>query len=152
MRISPENLAPLNSAEFMEAYSYAGLSSERESCDELLPRESTLIETSDGFTLGNTLFNRFGFALKRHFGDRDDKLHSFLWRFFAFQALFKHEHELMSRYLKGSGNDQEIHHAVFHVVATHALTSDCKFDPSSFFAEVQRIARLMESDETSTDA
>jgi len=149
MRTSPENIAPLNPAEFMEAYQYAGFSSEREGFDELLPRERTLIKAGDGFTLGNTPFNRFGLALKRHFREHDDKLHSFLWRFFAFQKLFKHE--LMSRYIRGVVQIKRFT-TLFHVVATHALTSDYEFEASSFFAEVQRVARLMESNEASTDA
>src|SRR5580698_1584340 len=99
MKPLPKKIAPFEPTEFMEAYQFAGKSTEQEGFDELMPPESILIKTSDGFKFSNHPLNRFGFATLKFFGGREDKVHAFLCRVFAFHRLFKHKK--MAHYIRG---------------------------------------------------
>src|SRR5207249_2422707 len=85
--------------------------------------------------LTNVPENRFGLAIARHFRNEDEKFRSFMWRFLALHRLF--EHPSMKNYTRETGDEREIHSAVFEVAATHQLSDNYVFASSPFFEEVR---------------
>jgi hypothetical protein len=68
-----------------------------------------------------------------------------MWRWWAFQKLYKHKS--MKKYVTGTGDEREIHCAVFEVAATHRLSAKYEFRPKPFFDEVRRVAARMDAEE-----
>src|SRR5260370_24368430 len=142
----PESIAPLDPEEFMAALEYANMVAGYEFVEELPGMGKPLLRTDEGpLALTNIPENRFGLAIAKHFRKQRDKIQSFMWRWWAFQKLYKHRS--MKKYIRGTGDEREIHCAVFEVVATQTLLDKYHFRPKPFFDEVTRIAARMDADE-----
>jgi len=142
----PESIAPLDPEEFLGALEYANMVAGHEFLEEIPAIGKPLIRTDEGaLALTNIPENRFGLAIAKHFRKQRDKIQSFMWRWWAFQKL--HKHRSMKKYIRGSGEEQEIHHAVFEVVAMQKLSERYEFRAKPFFEEVARVAARMGADE-----
>ena len=53
----------------------------------------------------------------------------------------------MKPYTRGTGDELEVHHAVFEVAATEKLVDRYKFEPESFFQKVREVAARMATEE-----
>jgi hypothetical protein len=143
---SPEDIAPLDPEEFMGAQQYANMVAGYEFLEEIPAIGKPLFKTDEGaFALTNIPENRFGLAIAKHFSKQKDKIQSFMWRWWALQKLRKHKS--MRRYIKGAGDELEIHCAVFEVAATHRLSDKYEFRPKAFFDEVRSVAARMDAEE-----
>jgi hypothetical protein len=145
---SPESIAPLDPEEFMNALQYANMVAGYEFLEEIPAIGKPLLKTEQGsLALTNIPENRFGLAIARHFRAQKNKIHLFMWRWWALQKLRKHKS--MKKYIKGAGDELEIHCAVFEVAATHKLSDKYEFKVEPFFEEVRRVAARMDAEEPS---
>jgi hypothetical protein len=146
----PETIEPLDPDEFMGALNYANMVAGYEFLEEIPAIGKPLIKTDEGtLALTNIPENRFGLAIAKHFRKQKDKIQAFMWRWWAFQKLYKHKS--MKRYIRGAAGDEcEIHFAVFEVAATHKLSDKYEFKPKQFFEEVRRVAARMDAEANGT--
>ncbi len=143
---SPENIASLDPDEFMGALQYANMVAGYEFLEEIPAIGKPIFKTDEGtVALTNIPENRFGLAIAKHFRKQQDKTQSFMWRWWALQKVRKHKS--MRKYIRGAGDELEIHCAVFEVAATHKLSDKYEFRPKPFFEEVRRVAALMDAEE-----
>jgi hypothetical protein len=130
----------------MAAYEYAGMVVENGFLEEVPGIGKPFITANDGtLALTNHPDNLFGLAVVRHFPGHSDKVTAFLWRFWGLQRLFRHD--AIKAYIKGSGDELEIHCAVLEVAATKKLSDNYEFEPEPFFQKVREVAARMESEE-----
>ncbi len=140
---SPANISPLDPDEFIAALQYAVMVMEYEFLEEIPVIGKPFLATDAGLlALTNVPENRFGLAIAQHFRDEEEKFLSFMWRFFALRRLFKHPS--MKKYIRETGDEREIHCAVFEVAATHQLSDNYVFTSAAFFEEVRRVAARMD--------
>jgi hypothetical protein len=142
----PATIAPLDPEEFMAAYLYAGMVMENKFLEEVPALGTALIETPDGtYQFTNHPASLFGLAVMRYFRGQPDKAKAFLRRFWRLQAIFQHDE--MKAYVKGAGDEIEIHYAVFEVAAQEEVSDKHEFDPEVFFQKVRAVAVRMATEE-----
>jgi hypothetical protein len=142
----PSTIIALDPEEFIGASQYAGMVAYYELLEEVPAIGKPLIRTDEGtFGFRNHPDSLFGLAVVRHFRGQPDKAKAFLWRFQALQLIF-HNNE-MKAYIKGDGDEIEIHGAVFEVAATEKLSDKYEFEPEPFFQRVREVAARMEAEE-----
>lgn len=140
---TPANISPLDPDEFIGAYQYAVMVAKYEFLEEIPVIGEPFLATDAGpLALTNVFENRFGLAVARHFRNQEEKFLSFMWRFLALRRLFKHPS--MKQYIRETGDEHEIHGAVFEVAATHQLSDNYVFAAGPFFEEVRRVAPSMD--------
>lgn len=143
----PEEVISFDPDEFIGALEYANMVAEHEFLEEVPAIGKPLVKTDEGtFALANNPDNLFGLAIARHFRKQQDKIFSFFYRWWAFQKLSRHRS--MKKFIRGSGDHREIHHAVFEATATQPLTAKYEFVPREFFAAVREIAKRMDADKS----
>jgi hypothetical protein len=142
----PSTIIPLDPEEFLAAHQYAGMVMENEFLEEIPAFAKSRIRTPDGtFRFRKDPFILFGFAVRRYFRNEPDKVMLFMHRFFALKPLM--DDDEMKPYLRGTGDEHQMHLAVFEVAATHKLSDKYEFEPHSFFQKVREVAARMEADE-----
>ncbi len=143
---SSSTIAPLDPEEFMAAHQYAGMVAENEFLEEVPGFAKSRIRTPDGtFRFRKDPFILFAFAARRYFRNESDKFTAFMRRFFALRPLM--DHDEMNPYLKGTGDEREMHLAVSEVAATEKLVDGFEFEPESFFKRVREVAARIDAEE-----
>ena len=142
----PSLIPPLDPEEFFAAHEYAGMVMENEFLEEVPAIGKPFIRTPDGmFGFSNEPVNLFAIAVLRHFRGEPHKFKGFMTRLWALGALLKHEE--MKPYLRGAGDELELHKAVFEVAATEKLVDGYEFEPESFFQKVREVAARIDAEE-----
>ena len=142
----PSTIIPLDPEEFLAAHQYAGMVAENEFLEEIPGFTKSRIRTPGGtFRFRKDFFILFGFAARRYFRDEPDKFKAFMERRFALTPLL-HRDE-MKPYLRGTGDEEEMHEAVFEVAATEKLVNGFEFDPDSSFRRLREVAARIDAEE-----
>ena len=119
---------------------------ENEFLEEVPGFAKSRIRTPDGtFRFRKDPFILFGFAVRRYFWNEPDKFTGFMRRFFGLKPLLHHDD--IKPYLKGAGDELEVHDAVLEAAATEKLVDGYEFEPESFFQRVREVAARMDAEE-----
>ncbi len=124
-RLRPQDIAPLDPAEFGIAFQIALDSGQS-------PRK----------TPSSSPWERARFALKRHFADQMDKFDSADFRFRALMDLYTRD--ILADWVRSGGDASqrtEIHPAVLDVASRLRLASNGRFSVRKFLDEVTETAR-----------
>jgi hypothetical protein len=139
-------IIPLDPEEFRAAHQYAGMVAENELLEDIPGCTKSRIGMPDGtYHFKKDPLILFGFAALRYFQDKPNKFLAFIHRFLALEPLL-HRTE-MKPYVRGVGDDQEMHHAVFEVAATEELVNQREFEPKSFFRKAREVAARIEAEQ-----
>ena len=131
----PQHVMPLTPSEFGIAFQIAIDAGERH------PAAASSPSTSP--------FELAAFALKRHFGDDDEKFESALLRFRALMALYTKGSQ--GNWVRGSERGSgatDIHPAVLDVASELRLARNGKFQSRKFLQAVAKVARERYADLT----
>jgi hypothetical protein len=96
--------------------------------------------TVQRFQLADHRLNRFGIAVRNHFGDDRVKAASFMHRWWAFRKML--ESDCCKPYIRTEAEARDVHSSVFDVAASQQLNEDWNFDDGAFFGRVAELYAL----------
>jgi len=142
----PADVLPMSSEQFMFAVQVGNAAGAYR-----MPMESPAgfgisLEMEDGITqrfrLNDVPENRFGIALKQHFGNDRLALASFMLRWFALVRILKCDE--CQTYIRPDSDSgaRLIHSSVFDVAATQPLNESWEFDRDTFFTPVAELSAI----------
>jgi hypothetical protein len=141
---NPSEITPMDPDEFRDAYEYAMMIADNEFLEHVPAVGMPLIEhEGKRFALSNSFITRFSLAAYQHFEDAD-RGHVFMWRIPALFSIL--DDPQIENYCREEGGSRSVHPAVLEVAAIHPLNARYQFAPASFFEDVERVVKRMETD------
>ena len=137
----PEEVGPIAPEEFRFALEVGVAAGSFQMPMESPSKYHFAIKDEDGavdeYQFTDTPMNRFGMAVKEHFGADRLKMASFMLRWFAFHKVV--ELPACAPYIRETAEGRSIHSSVMDTAAQHPLNREWEFDETTFF---KRVAEL----------